>query len=196
MQRAAAPRSRPGSAGDEADTAARAACWASLFCRRLPQPAREGCGTGPREGPHPRVALRSYPVLIPFRSPALTLRTSGELGVLLHRSPCPSAVPVNSCASRNAFGAGLTLGAFRREPPASCRRLCAAAEGARGRGRRAQGRSRGQERGQERGQVRREPGRARRCCGPVGTRLPSASPYAARAAAAGWRRERPAPGLT
>lgn len=100
------------------------------------------------------------------------------------RSQCPSAVSVDFRAFRNAFGAGLTLGVCRRQPPASCRRLCAAAEGARGRGRRVQGRSRGRSCGQVRG----GPSRAQRCCRPVGTRLPSASPRAAKAVAAGWGR--------
>lgn len=125
-------------------------CALHAGCRCSPrgfpsQRPAEGCGARPREPPRPRVASRLFSVLIRFRLPALTVRTSGVLGTVLHRSLRLSAVPVDFCASRNAFGAGLTLGVCRRQPPASCRRLCAAAEGARGRGRRAHGRSGGQE---------------------------------------------------
>ncbi|OPJ80052.1 cytoplasmic dynein 1 intermediate chain 2 isoform A [Patagioenas fasciata monilis] len=57
------------------------------------------------------------------------------LGVVVLNADSPALhgrVPGSSCASRNAFRAGLSLSARRRPLPVSCRRLCEAAEAARG----------------------------------------------------------------
>lgn len=90
-------------------------------------PALHGRGSALGFWKHPSPA--SLPAPIPFRSLPLTVRASGAF---LYRPPCPSAVPGSSRASRDALGAGLTLGARRRLLPVSCWRLCGAAEAERG----------------------------------------------------------------
>lgn len=83
----------------------------------------------------------------------------------------------------------------RRLPSAAgCQLSAPLCGGGRGAGGGRRGRAGAADR--SRGQVRRGPGRAQRRRRPVGTRLHSVSPCAARAAAAGWGRGRPVPGLT